>query len=798
MTKIGRNSPCPCGSGRKYKKCCLGTHGRSAGFAQLEWRSALEKLERFAEAREWEEDHEEAFDELWGACSVPEDEELGVVFDDVYDYFLFFDWPCLSGDGLVVDSFLQSGPACSTGELNFLAQARESTLQLYEVTEVQPGAGLTLREVLGGKEVRVHERTASRTLHRWDLLAARVFPFGLSGQAELFGSVLPFPRARRERLVSKLRRWRDEFAELEPDATAHDFAKTLAPFFLQAWVQPLPPPVLQTTDGEELRFLRLRFEVRNRDGVVRALDGAEQLARDEGEESWSWGGVNARGQEISRGRIELGNELVLEVLSEERAAKGRELIELLAPDRVRFVAREEKDVQELLKQAQANPRGATPAPGPTESCEVAEALSRHYHAWLDEEIPALEGKTPRQAARTRVQRPRLVELLKDLERQYERGLVSGQAAYDPTWMWEELGLSEEPDAPASSEYPPLLGHESLERHVPGIGEAARQIAARLRGRVKERIADTLSHEELGDDEEFLAYCRGQGELERDGGASVAAAAEQATIVAAHLEYLVNFELHLRKTFWIDASLAWMLGETNLDVTADLLRLPFGSFALVLSDRWSLGLAERALAEDSDCPLAGRMLRVLTVYVTEDTREVGWGLRLAFVFDALAGQWPYLLARELTLDPEADLNASLDSHFSGAEVERLDPILRSYQLKRLVLLVLNAVLYATSSGVESQLLTAPVRSEGRIEEPPYVPSSEEVYFLPGKIEISRLRELRAVERAPGGRRILHRFVVRGHWRRANPSWKDPRPRWIKPYWKGPSMATVIERAYRLKP
>ena len=23
-TKIGRNDPCPCGSGRKYKKCCLG------------------------------------------------------------------------------------------------------------------------------------------------------------------------------------------------------------------------------------------------------------------------------------------------------------------------------------------------------------------------------------------------------------------------------------------------------------------------------------------------------------------------------------------------------------------------------------------------------------------------------------------------------------------------------------------------------------------------------------------------------------------------------------------------------
>jgi uncharacterized protein YecA (UPF0149 family) len=23
VTKVGRNEPCPCGSGKKYKKCCL-------------------------------------------------------------------------------------------------------------------------------------------------------------------------------------------------------------------------------------------------------------------------------------------------------------------------------------------------------------------------------------------------------------------------------------------------------------------------------------------------------------------------------------------------------------------------------------------------------------------------------------------------------------------------------------------------------------------------------------------------------------------------------------------------------
>lgn len=29
MGKIGRNQPCPCGSGRKYKRCCLSLHDRA-------------------------------------------------------------------------------------------------------------------------------------------------------------------------------------------------------------------------------------------------------------------------------------------------------------------------------------------------------------------------------------------------------------------------------------------------------------------------------------------------------------------------------------------------------------------------------------------------------------------------------------------------------------------------------------------------------------------------------------------------------------------------------------------------
>jgi len=50
MTKISRNAPCPCGSGNKYKKCCLGREDRE----WEEWFAKDTELgkQRMAEAKE--------------------------------------------------------------------------------------------------------------------------------------------------------------------------------------------------------------------------------------------------------------------------------------------------------------------------------------------------------------------------------------------------------------------------------------------------------------------------------------------------------------------------------------------------------------------------------------------------------------------------------------------------------------------------------------------------------------------------------------------------------------------------
>ena len=61
---------------------------------------------------------------------------------------------------------------------------------------------------------------------------------------------------------------------------------------------------------------------------------------------------------------------------------------------------------------------------------------------VDEPIPMLDNKTPRQCAKSKTGREQVVEWLKYLENnELRRAAGQGQAPYDSSWMWEELKLA---------------------------------------------------------------------------------------------------------------------------------------------------------------------------------------------------------------------------------------------------------------------------------------------------------------------------------------------------------------------
>ena len=58
---------------------------------------------------------------------------------------------------------------------------------------------------------------------------------------------------------------------------------------------------------------------------------------------------------------------------------------------------------------------------------VRDLFDRHYLSWIDRPAPALGNRSPRAAARTTLWRPKLVDLLKQLENATERAARSGTA-----------------------------------------------------------------------------------------------------------------------------------------------------------------------------------------------------------------------------------------------------------------------------------------------------------------------------------------------------------------------------------
>ncbi len=801
------NDPCPCGSGVKFKKCCNRPHGAakpvSSGYTRLERETALEKISRFVDER-WAEEEEMAFEELWDRFLDREDElppNMLALSSDVRDSWFAFDRE-LDDGGRVVDHFLAQA-TLTVGERNYLTAMRRSSMRLYEVTDTVPGTSMTLRDLVEGTVVTVNERSGSRTVTRRTCIAARVLARGHTGGPEMDLGALHIVNLLRDSVLESVRELVADARQREgTDATVDDLYKEMPPLFHQAWLSSIFEPAipeLRTTDGEPMVLTRVSFHVDDAGAVQKALDGASDRGLEtRRDRSWSWCGANRGGQPTVLGSLRLAEAtLTLETNSVERGARGRELIESIASELVRHRGTVHEDIRQRLAEsitAQALGREDEPDATPSRlDPDVAEALvaehhARHYRAWIDEPVPALDGKTPREASKLPALRDRLLDLIHGLEGMYERALKDGAPAYDPSWMWDELDLGTEIDR----SHPPPLAHERVAERVRGSAEIAHAAAERLRkGAAFDDEATVLGDEDFRADLELQRFLRVEhGPSNETGG--------EGAVAAPYLRLMTNFELHRRKVFWVDAALSYQLEHTDLDVAGGELRVPFPSFALALTDRHALSLGERLLARTEDDPLRGQILRVVTVYVTEEQRGGDRALEVTFAFDALGADLPSLARFEVPGGSESSVRAFLDSVARPPPVTD-PPVPDVNPVRGLLRLVINAILYATSSGVTPEVRTAPARAPRKprsILAPPL--SAESVYFLPGTIDIRDVRQFQELERAPEGRSMLCRFMVRGHWRRPQKGWTDQKLRWIEPYWKGPEMATVIERAYRLKP
>ena len=287
--KIGRNQPCPCGSGKKYKKCCL--RKAAAPPQALYYRRLSEAHDRLVErlagyaARIFGEEAVHVAMHaflLWPEAGEEIDEE---VFNRAAP--LFWPWYLFNWEYCALDSAVElDGPEDRTvAELYAEAQGgRLDTLErlliesinrkpysFLEVSRVDQGRGMVLKDVLTGTRIEVQERSGSQYVHPGDVLFGRAVD--VDGVGMLVGlSQTLIPPGRKTDIIN-FRKWmRGDQLTLNDD-DIYDWDTEIRELYFDIDGALHATPQLHNTDGDPLEFHRLVYDIVSADEAFEKLCG---------------------------------------------------------------------------------------------------------------------------------------------------------------------------------------------------------------------------------------------------------------------------------------------------------------------------------------------------------------------------------------------------------------------------------------------------------------------------------------------------------------------------------------------
>jgi len=332
---------------------------------------------------------------------------------------------------------------------------RQSYPSLRRVESHDPRAGtVTLEDVLLGDRVTVHDRLLSENIDNGVFLAVRVFQAGRFHFAVLAGPVLgPHMGMEAAELLH------DNGLEFTPEGLRRDSDKFGRLWdWLDNWQANRTPPRLCNTDGEDLVWHTASFGSGDEREVRNALLRRKDVEYDADEDEFSWirdttDDPKVMGDLLRLGRIEfIADELILTVNSAERLGGARKWLEKLPGVRFRGVTTrrvDEPDEDRPMDEKVSQPEPVEMTPEFTSA--VQDTMDRHYMAWLDGPLPALGGRSPRQACRTSAGRQKVAMMIRTIP----QPMGPGPVHVPRQAMLRKLGLKTEPrgSEPADDEPP---------------------------------------------------------------------------------------------------------------------------------------------------------------------------------------------------------------------------------------------------------------------------------------------------------------------------------------------------------
>ncbi len=465
--KVSRNDPCPCGSGKKYKKCCL-SKDEAAEFSYRRVRQAIEELEAKLRAFSVNELGEDLFEValnaflVWNpaARSYPSDGLISVsvpwmlfawVLDKVDVEELCLDTP-LPMDTTIAEFYAQQrGLSADSLEAKLIGALSRPYFSFYEVLEVHPGTGAACQDILTGTRHFVRDIGLSRSVEKGKILYGAI-PRIDDLEILLGAASIVFPISWKVEIVDFRARFVGTDAYFEK-RMLHEHSTEIRDFFLNLYKKMFTPPLLCNTDGEPLCAHTLYYDISDPMAVFDALHGLsvvetrEELLReatfdqsgDVQTVTIPWSRLETSEDKFVDntllGRIHIdGLKMRIEVNSEKRAERIKEIVTSLLGEKALYRTTSIESINPFeLFSGDNDDNGAVDdelLQDPEITAFLEEKFLDHWTKWVDTPLPVLGGQTPRSAIATRDGREKVEALLRSTTPAYSQQFAAQKKGLD--------------------------------------------------------------------------------------------------------------------------------------------------------------------------------------------------------------------------------------------------------------------------------------------------------------------------------------------------------------------------------
>jgi len=332
-------------------------------------------------------------------------------------------------------------------EIKLLEACSQAHPSIFRIEAVDAGVSLIVEDILLGGQRIVHDKLLSGCVEAGQHLTGRVFP---AGQFHFFSPIGP-------PLSNLLALEAAEYLESVGVEFTHEGLRREASKFGWLWnwydrkLSEGCMPQIRNTDGDELVWQTASFSVSDERRAREILAKRGDIDYDDENDEYHWlrhqgKGATIPGDTLHLGRMQfLMDELIVDVNSAERLNTARQWLEEI--DGVKYTSVKSRNIQQLHEEAPMDDRMA-----PTESVEmtpelvssIKESFRQHYIDWLDHPLPILNGKTPRQACKTKAGRQKVAMLIRTIPQ--PMGNEGVEIDIPRQEMFRSLGIESEEDS----------------------------------------------------------------------------------------------------------------------------------------------------------------------------------------------------------------------------------------------------------------------------------------------------------------------------------------------------------------